>query len=293
MSFPRSLPSVFLAAVAATGLTLSAHAGILDWILPKHDVQVIAVTDTTPAENLRRMPTARDPQYYVLVNGGYRDFGGIIAGDKVPQKRAMVQAIANVLSKQNYLPATKAHPPSLLLICMWGTMYRETLPSMNPDLPDQQTNRNQLLRFLGGYKLGLVAKDPQDDLMTPYLPGALFHTADMDMIDELSSEDLYVIAIGAFDFDALKRKQKVLLWTTKISCPATGLQMDETMPTMLALAAPYLGRETKVPVSISATDHFKPDVRVGAPRFIEYLEKNPVPVIDAPSAKAAPNGRRK
>jgi hypothetical protein len=255
-----------------------ASAGVLDWIFPQHDVQAITVTDTTPAGKLRRTPTAKDPVYYIAVDMGYRDFGGVIAGDKVPAKTEVRAAIVKALSQQHYLPAAKDHPTSLLLLWTWGTMNPQTLPSFSPNLPDPQINRQQLLRFLGGYKLGLVAKDP---LLDDTVPGTVFHTAAMDEIDELSKEDLYIACIGAYDYAAAVRKENVLLWTTKISSPARGLTMAGSLPTMLALAAPYIGRETDMPVSVSATDHFKPDVKLGDAKVVEYLENTPLPIVDA------------
>ncbi|MBI5770096.1 MAG: hypothetical protein HZA93_20135 [Verrucomicrobia bacterium] len=273
----------------------SARAGVLDWLFPKHDVEVIVVTDATPVGALRRPVTPANPAYYQAVSAGYRDFGGLIAGDKIPPKDEVMKVIAKVLARQGYLPGTPAHPPSLILIWTWGTMYVERMPTGNPDdLEGRQINRSQLLRFMGAYKLGLVAKEPggfNNDLL---MPGTLFRDVDSELIYQLASEDLYVIAITAYDYAAAARNQKVQLWTTKISCPSLGLAMDQTLPAMLALAGPNIGRETAKPVSIKATDKFKPEVKIGDPTVVEYMENNQVPVIEvtpspvAPKKKAAP-----
>jgi hypothetical protein len=261
-------------------------ASFLDWIFPKHDVQVIAVTDTTPAGLLRRPASPAHPIYYVAVSAGYRDFGGIVAGEKAPPKEQVFAAMSKVLAKQGYLPANAEHPAALLLLWTWGTMNTDRLYTGNPDdLEGRQVNRQQLLRFMGGYKVGLVAKEPggfQDSFL---LPGALFRDADSDLISELAAEDLYVAAIAAYDA-AAARKEKVLLWTTKISAPSRGLAMKETLPAMLALAGPHIGRETARPVAVKATDKFKPEVKIGDPTTIEFLEKNAVPVIEAPAVDA-------
>jgi hypothetical protein len=268
----------------ATLLAGSARAGILDWILPKHDVQVIAVTDTTAVGALRRPATPASPAYYAAVSAGYRDLGGIIAGEKIPNKDEVLQTIAKVLAKQGYLPSTEGHPPSLLLVWTWGTMNTDRFYDGNPDdMEGRQVNRNQLMRFMGAYKLGMMSKDPrsawQDDMTGRY--DMLFRNADQDMIYELASEDLYVAAIAAYDFAAAAaEKKKVLLWTTKISCPSRGLAMKETLPAMLALAGPYIGRETTIPVSIKATDKFKPEVKIGDPTVVEYLDKTKLPVVE-------------
>lgn len=272
----------FFSAIVVLAFASTAPASVLDWIFPKHDVQVIAVTDTTPVGALRRPVSPASPAYYAAVSAGYRDFGGIVAGEKIPPKDEVLKTIARVLAKQGYLPASDDHPPTLLLVWAWGTMNTDRMYSFNPDDTEgRQINRNQLLRFLGAYKLGLISKEPngfQQDLL---LPGALFRDADSEMISDLATEDLYVAAISAYDYAAAVQQQKSLLWMTKISCPSRGLAMPQTLPAMLALAGPYIGRETAKPVSVKATEQFKAEVKIGDPTVVEFLDKNPIPVIEA------------
>jgi hypothetical protein len=279
---------ILTALLLAASLAAPMHAGILDWLLPKHEVQVIAVTDTTPVGALRRPASPATPVYYAAVSAGYRDLGGIIAGEKIPNKDEVVKTIAKVLAKQGYLPATDKNPPTLLLLWTWGTMNTDRMYSGNPDdIEGQQVNRKQLMRFMGAYKLGMISKDAknswQDDMMP--MSGMIFRNADQDMIYELASEDLYVAAIAAYDFKAATEKQKVLLWTTKISCPSRGLAMPETLPAMLALAGPYIGRETTIPVSVKASDKLKPEVKIGDPTVVDYIDNTKLPVVEvAPDA---------
>jgi hypothetical protein len=195
--------------------------------------------------------------------------------------------MGNVLAKQGYLPAGEGRPASLLLLWTWGTMNTDRVYSFNPDDTEgRQVNRRQLLRFMGAYKLGLVAKEPNALMDDTLMPGVLFRDADQDLINDLSTEDLYVAAIAAYDYAAATRKEKVLLWTTKISCPSRGLGMPETLPVMLALAGPNIGRETPKPVAVKATDKFKPEVRIGDPTVVEYLQSNATPVAEVDPAKA-------
>ncbi len=267
--------------LAGCGPISPASTGILDWIFPKHDVQVIAVTDTTPAGLLRRPASSANPIYYQAVSAGYRDFGGIIAGEKIPPKEEIMKTIAKVLAKQGYLPGTAEHPPALLLIWTWGTMNTDMMYSGDSDdTQGRQINRSQLLRFMGGYKLGLVSKEPSAFSNDLLMPGTLFRDADSELIADLASEDLYVVAISAYDFAAAAESKKVQLWTTKISCPSRGLALPETLPAMLALAGPHIGRETAKPVQIKAADKFKPEVRIGDPITVEYMEKTPLSVVE-------------
>lgn len=271
----------------SVALSATAAAGVLDWIFPKHEVQVIAVTDTTPVGALRRPASATNPVYYTAVSAGYRDFGGIVAGEKIPPKEEVVKTIAKVLAKQGYLPATAENPASLLIVWAWGTMNTELDYSNADDTTGRQINRNQLLRFMGAYKLGLITKEPDPFRQDLMLPGAWIRDADSEMVSDLATEDLYVVAISAYDYSAALQQKKVLLWMTKISCPSRGLAMPETLPAMLALAGPHIGKETVKPVSVKASEQFKGEVKIGDPTIVDFLEKNPVPVVEAndPSPK--------
>lgn len=274
----RFLPLLVLAASPL-------HAGFLDWLFPKHDVQIIAVTDTTPAGAKLPPASPAKPVYYQGVSAGYRDFGGIIAGEKIPPKEDVVKTITTVLAKRGYLPADAKHPPSILLLWTWGTMNTD-MDYSGDDGSGRQLNQRQLLRFMGGYKLGLVSKEANslaDDMMQP---GVMFRDADSDLLYSLATEDLYVIALSAYDFESATKKQKVLLWNTKISCPSIGLNLVEALPAMMVLAAPHIGRETTRPVSVKAEDKFKPDVKIGDPTIVEYMSQSPGTVIEASPSTA-------
>jgi len=260
---------------------------VLDWLFPKRDIQVIVVTDTTPVGALRRAVTPEKPAYYMAVSAGFREFGGTIAGEKPPPKEEVLKTVSTVLAKQGYLPSNDENPPTVILFWTWGTMNTDRMYSGNPDdLDGRQINQRQLMRFMGAYKLGLISKEP-NSLRDELTPGVLFHDADQELITSLATEDLYVAAISAYDFAAAARKEKVLLWTTKISCPSIGLAMKDTLPAMLALAGPHIGRETVKPVSIKATDKFKPEVKIGDPTLVEYMENTKVPVLEV----APPDGK--
>lgn len=284
----------FVYCLAGLATAAPGFAGILDWLLPKHDIQVITVTDTTPVGALRRPASLAHPIYYMAVSAGFRDFGGIVAGEKEPPKEAVYKTMAAVLAKQGYLPATTKNPPALLLLWTWGTMNTDRIYSMNPDDTEgRQINQRQLMRFMGAYKLGMISKEPNTFMDDTMMQGVLFRDADQDLIYDLSTEDLYVAAIAAYDFAAATRKEKILLWTTKISCPSRGLAMPETLPVMLALAGPNIGRETPRPVSVRATDKFKPEVKIGDPTVVEYMENNAVPVAEVDMNKAKTDSSQK
>ncbi|MGA2445662.1 MAG: hypothetical protein ABSG50_09580 [Opitutaceae bacterium] len=299
-------------AALAAGLFLITAApafpqGLLQWLY-HHEVQVITSTDIMPAGLLLRPPSPTDPVYYVAKNFGYRDFGAVMTGDKLPVPQDMMRTIVRVLAKAGYLPADARHPPTQLIIFAWGTLYRDDMPNpvshmtpypsnhlamvpnpQNFNLPDTQLNYGRELRFLGGDKLGLVS-EYLDDSMVPPIPGLTRIDSDAEAIRRVAAENLYVAALAGYEFPVQQPRHPKMLWRTKISCPAAGLVLADTLPPMLVIAAPYIGRETSGPVWVNASDKFKPDIRIGIPKVEEYLDSTQVPVIEKQAAP--PKGGR-
>ena len=58
--------------------------------------------------------------------------------------------------------------------------------------------------------------------------------------------------------------------------------MRETLPAMLTLAGPHIGRETVKPVSIKATEKFKGEVKIGEPTVVDYMDNIKVTVVEMP-----------
>jgi hypothetical protein len=286
---PGPIRSGWRAALAAGVLLFTAAPafpqGLFEWLF-HHDVQVITTTEATPAGALRRPPSSSNPVYYMALSAGYHDFGATMAGDKLPMPQAMIRTIVKVLAKDGYLPADANHQPTQMLIFAWGTMNPDVMPNLwNPGMPDIQLNRTQMIRFLGGDKLGLVSDYPSEWGDTLY-PGLTLFDADARAIAEVAREAFYVVALAGYEFPVKVPKHPKQLWQTRICCPAIGLVMADTLPTMLAIAAPYIGNVTRRPVWVNASEKFKPDIRIGDPKFEEYLDSGPLPVYETKAAPA-------
>jgi len=266
-------------------LPVASARSWLDYILPTDPLEVITVTDTTPTGALLRPASPDNPVFYMAVSMGCRDFGGIIAGDKLPPTHEVIATMTKVLAKQGYLPATDSHPPTLLLLWTWGTMNTEKLPG--EDLQDPG-RRGQLLRFMGAYKVGLGSPTSDAFPDTSLATGLSVAGNAAQELNDLSTHNLYVAAIAAYDYQSVVRKERKLLWTTKISCPSRGRWLPEVLPSMLAIAGPNIGRETDRPVVVSIMDKFKPDIEIGNPTVVEYLKGDKLPVIDASKEAAGP-----
>jgi len=63
--------------------------------------------------------------------------------------------------------------------------------------------------------------------------------------------------------DSMKAGKPAMLWETRFGCPADGLWLSEAMPQMIKAAALNLGRETKLPVNLNASDEFGGQVDYG------------------------------
>jgi len=266
-----------IAVLLSSGSELRAR-GFFDLLLGRRELEVITVTDMTPAGKNLPAASAEHPQYYVGVSLGFRDLGASIGGIKEPPSQDALRFIAAELAKHGYLPATpKSPPPTLVLAYTWGTL-NANVDRPDPDLPGVVRNRPQIVNFLGGRKVGFT-RDFFDPLTAP-VTGLQTMGYDAKNLYEIAQEDFYVIVVSAYDLHALREKQKRLLWMTRIATPSLGFDLGASMPAMLAIAGPHFGRETERPVWMSASEKFKPNVKFGELQLVEYLGDAPLQVID-------------
>lgn len=263
-------------------LPLGAAASWLGALLGQRDIEVITNTDVTPEGRIWPAATRQAPQYYVQVNAGFRDFGGVVAGIKRPPAEQVLQLLTAELAKQGYLPAAEdTPPPTLVLFFTWGTLNSDTVEATEADAPDYQRNRRQILRFLGGAKVGI-----EDGEAGPFgAPTAGLTTVDADARDlqEAALEDFYVAVVSAYDLASVHAGQRKLLWMTRIATFSRSFDFPDTLPAMLAIAAPHFGRETSRPVWQRASDKFRPDTTPGEIRVMDYLDPS------RPAAQVAPS----
>lgn len=272
----KALTWLFVCALVPPG----AHAStILDFLSPKHPLQVVTVTEVTDAGKKWRPVSRQCPAYFVAVSGGYHDFGGLKAGERPVAPTEVTKNMYKVLAKQGYLPATRRHPPELALIWTWGTMNTETIsyPSSIPGWRGVQVNSFAMMQFMGGEKLGMTLEhDPFPSLQLP--AGLERRSNAVQAIYEAAQSDLYVATLVAYDYAAAaERHEKSILWRTRISTPSLGFWLPEALPSMLAIAGPFFGRETPKPVWIDAGDKYRPDITLEDPKVLEYIDDAEAP----------------
>jgi hypothetical protein len=265
-----------------------ARADFLLGLDPHPDV--LTVTDTTPDGQKLPPASPQHPVYYVAEDLGFREFGSPMSGDTIPPHKSIVAVIVKTLQKQGYIPADKAHQPTQFIIFSWGTMYAHANPLDNAHGKDLNHPADpQFLKFMGGDKADLMWMTPTNnpnitnggnmvDART-LTQGLRSQTA--QKIYDAAQGDLYVAALGGYDFKALAHGQSKQLWQTRIACPAEGLALADTMPVMIAAAGPFIGRETAVPVWKDTAHDLEPHVEVGQEKVVEYIDPDKAPVIDA------------
>jgi len=314
----RLFPRLITLFTASAVLAAPASAGVLDILLAKADVDIVAVTDLQPAGAALPPVTPEKPVYYFPINGGYSAFGETKPAGKGPPAEVVTKQIITVLAKQGYRLANTENPPSLVLVYKWGALNpvripQQALPDFNRNSPSvrgaaapsdvsvtgtrtdspngdaAEVNQDDLLRFMGAYKFSHGSKDSKywesENILGSENSGK--STAAAEAIGHLSLGDLHVITITAYDYQAVRKKEYKILWMTRIACSARGVSLDEAFPNMLAVAGPSIGKDTPTPVWVNATERFKGNVKIGELTVVKD-ETSPAPAAPAnPPAPAA------
>jgi hypothetical protein len=251
----RILAGGILLVVACT----TAQADLLSFLSPT-EPDVIANTDVFDRDT--PTPSRDNPVYYLSVSKGYRNFGYDTAGEKIPDPKGVLSLITKILNGQEYRLATREHPPTIIILYSWGTFYR------NADPYAQNTFVPEMLEFLGGSKVGLrtsahrQASSELDEGLHSINP-------DSSTISGFIPHGMYVITFWAFDFAQARQGVARLLWKTNISSSTRGFYLPEVLPTMLAVAAPMIGRETGKPIRIDIDEHYRPRIELGPLQVID------------------------
>lgn len=215
---------------------------------------MVTVTDVTEEGRTWPVPEPGEPVYYEAVSFGAKNFPGL-PGDPAPNSHAMLLTLVKVLAKQGYLQARQKGEAKIFLSIGWG-YSRASLSALS---------------FLGGDKLDLMWElESGPGYFANALRRGMRGVTESKVMDAANS-NLYIASIQAFDLEKLDAGKQVLLWHTRIACPANGLTMASTLPTMLVAAGPFIGRETKTPVWRDATELKNANVEAGEAQLLEFI----------------------
>lgn len=243
---------------------------------PRVDVTII--TEMTDAGRARPSASSTAPVYYQLVPGSYVKVGDSPTSSRTLPREQLQAMLQKALASAGFLPADEQHPATLAVVYTWGL---HSLLSRNSESDLDATSREAIFRnlldraaLIGGAKFARELKELMEraDAMaatnpaaredpTGLVPGidpalgaaqqammnpvALFKQASQKnaFLVEQSAEDIYYMVASAYDFAAMAKNEKQLLWRTRMTVDTQGVSETDTLPTMIATAGPYLGKD--------------------------------------------------
>jgi len=237
---------------------------LLPQLRAAEDLDVVSTTDMTAEGAALGNASPGNPVYYQSMDLGYKDLGTSRSGEKPPASVTMNEVMQKVLAKQGYLPATKEHPATQVITWYWGTLNVEREYGADPSLPATQLNLNRMLAFLGGGKLGMLRDSHEGSYeKATRAMRANFENARDPILYDLAGRDLYVIAVGSYTIDSVRKGTPLLLWNTRIATAAHGHDMAVVVPKMAILAAPTIARASDKPVWTGVDERLKGEVSIG------------------------------
>jgi len=212
------------------------------------------VTETTAEGRKLKPPTPDKPVYYITYSLGRRDIGDNYGGAKEIPFQKLEKRITDSLAASNYRPADKEHSPAQILFIVWGLHNKiDPLPlvshaagrgsgAFGVSRLESTIIRDNISNFLSRAKTvgGQKFADEFAHVLTEELAwpggsisaqggvdgGPLQHFRERDeltgiLVDQIF-EDCYYLSATAYDIATLKRGDKKILWSTRISTVALG-----------------------------------------------------------------------
>jgi hypothetical protein len=253
---------------------------------PKLEISIL--TELTPDGKKITAPDSDHPTYYALWDGGLVEAGDTVAGERPPKKEQLAAMMERALASSGYLPATKEHPPTLVIHYRWGSYNH--LTSLDTSDPSSSSGEGDETSTSTDAPSGDDLTDPmvRKNLFTraalvggPKFAQELLHASDLRLMDqfrlkdprnedlvEMALGDLYFVVAVGYDGEAARLGKAKPLWTTKISTNSQGLSMDDTVPALASNGRRLFGHETDGPV-LAEPRLFGGKVEVGEPFVVK------------------------
>ncbi len=109
---------------------------------------------------------------------------------------------------------------------------------------------------------------PEEDPASPF---NLFRNRNEKLVYfvEESFSSCYFVIASAYDYAAMGRGQRVLLWRTKMTVNSLGISMTESLPSLIVSAGPYLGREMNEAAVMTRRISREGHVEIGTPTVVD------------------------
>lgn len=227
-------------------------------------------------------PQPGQPITYAIAGNYESNIGTPIAGEPRANAAAVEAEVTRVLATQGFIKSKVGEAlPAIALLITWGSAVLDTSemalaplpgritsvptdpndptdPNTPPDTRMVSYNQRQISQLVGADKASGLA-------LTPNV---------LAQINDAAGSNRVYIFIAAFDLESMaKKKEKKLLWRTRMSIPSIDHSLPDSLGIMLTSAAPFLGREVAAPVIIGEADRRKTDVQMGMPYVVPDAAK--------------------
>jgi hypothetical protein len=109
--------------------------------------------------------------------------------------------------------------------------------------------------------------------------------AQVKEIAPAAGEDRDFVVLSAYDWAAITRKERRLIWRAMMSLPSAGTSLEESVPALVKAGAPFFGRETGLPQHVVEPLVPPGKVEIGPTKVEEYL---PAPLASGRDSAGGP-----
>lgn len=183
--------------------------------------------------------TPAHPVYYVSHDAGRYNVGELFANESTPAN--LDKLVIRSLSANGHLPSPNAsHPPSLAIFYHWGSSNAMNAEDrlLNPHLDWLQRRERQAL--IGGPNFYRYLRRYASDETSNFFP----LTSEQEYVINQSKGSLYYIVISAYDYAALAKNERKLVWRARLTVDSSGVALSESLPPLVLTAGTSLGRDT-------------------------------------------------
>jgi hypothetical protein len=256
---------------------------------------------------LPAMPSTPLPQIAVVFNYGSfarfstdaDDFQQTVAMEQVNQQQ--LDADPNATPMDPYIPSGDERDVESLLPLVLGNAGERTDILQRADLIGGAKFARGLAAALSQESIyeqtyaGLGS--PAEDQSSPFNRFRNANENLMALVEESFSSCYFVVA-SAYDYRAMRKGQRVLLWRTKMTVNSSGISMTESLAPLIVTAGPYLGRDMTDSVTVTRVISREGHVEIGTPIVVEDKPPEPTPSTKPtkeqpqrpPAGSSAPGG---
>jgi hypothetical protein len=244
--------------------------------------------------------TASGPAARLLVVFNFGSFARFSTGmEEAEQEAAAEQAYEEAISRQPP-PNPPPDPPQA------AQVSPDTADQLLPYVMADVSKRRDVLErasLIAGAKFAKELSDaiekeiqyrqtgagfgpPEDDPASPF---NIFRNRNEKLIYfvEESFSSCYFVIASAYDYAAMGKGNRLLLWRTKMTVNSLGISMTESLPALIVSAGPYLGREMSEAATMTRRISREGHVEIGTPVVVPD-SATPSATEPSPPKKATP-----